>query len=48
MVHKVVHTLLDVPPWFALLIIAALVFGEAALFFGFAEQDGRASCRGRV
>jgi membrane protein DedA with SNARE-associated domain len=35
MVHKVVDTLLDVPPWLALLIIAALVFGEAALFFGF-------------
>lgn len=35
MVQKVVNTLLDVPPWIALLIIAALVFGEAALFFGF-------------
>jgi membrane-associated protein len=35
MLHKVVNTLLDVPPAVALLIIAALVFGEAALFFGF-------------
>ena len=35
MLQKVVDTLLDVPPWLALLIIAALVFGEAALFFGF-------------
>jgi membrane-associated protein len=35
MLQKVVDTLLDVPPWIALLIIAALVFGEAALFFGF-------------
>ena len=35
MLHRVVDTLLDVPPWIALLIIAALVFGEAALFFGF-------------
>jgi membrane protein DedA with SNARE-associated domain len=35
MLQKVVNTLLDVPPWIALLIIAALVFGEAALFFGF-------------
>lgn len=35
MVQKVVNTLLDVPPWIALLIIVALVFGEAALFFGF-------------
>jgi membrane-associated protein len=35
MVQKVVDTLLDVPPGVALLIIAVLVFGEAALFFGF-------------
>jgi membrane-associated protein len=35
MLQKVVNTLLDVPPWLALLIIAGLVFGEAALFFGF-------------
>jgi membrane-associated protein len=35
MVQKVVDTLLDVPPGIAMLIIAALVFGEAALFFGF-------------
>jgi membrane-associated protein len=35
MVQKVVNTLLDVPVWLALLIIAGLVFGEAALFFGF-------------
>jgi membrane protein DedA with SNARE-associated domain len=35
MLQKVIATLLDVPPWIALLIIAALVFGEAALFFGF-------------
>jgi membrane protein DedA with SNARE-associated domain len=35
MLQKVVDTLLDVPPWIALLIIAGLVFGEAALFFGF-------------
>ena len=33
MLQKVVDTLLGVTPW--LLIIAALVFGEAALFFGF-------------
>jgi membrane protein DedA with SNARE-associated domain len=35
MLQKVVDTLLSVPPWIALLIIAALVLGEAALFFGF-------------
>jgi membrane protein DedA with SNARE-associated domain len=35
MLQKVIDTLLDVPPALALLIIAALVFGEAALFFGF-------------
>src|ERR1700759_3990195 len=35
MLQKVVDVLLGVPPWIALLIIAALVFGEAALFFGF-------------
>ena len=35
MLQKVIDTLLSVPPWIALLIIAALVFGEAALLFGF-------------
>jgi membrane protein DedA with SNARE-associated domain len=35
MVQKVVDTLLGVPPGVALIIIAALVFSEAALFFGF-------------
>jgi membrane-associated protein len=35
MLQKVVDTLLGVPPGLALLIISALVFGEAALFFGF-------------
>jgi len=35
MLQKVIDTLLAVPPGIALLIIAALVFGEAALFFGF-------------
>jgi membrane-associated protein len=35
MLQKVIDTLLGVPPTLALLIIAALVFGEAALFFGF-------------
>jgi membrane-associated protein len=35
MLAKVVDKLLAVPPWIALLIIAGLVFGEAALFFGF-------------
>jgi membrane-associated protein len=35
MLQKVVDTLLGVPPALALLIIALLVFGEAALFFGF-------------
>jgi membrane-associated protein len=35
MLQKVVDTLLGVPVWLALLIIAGLVFGEAALFFGF-------------
>ncbi|HEY3529910.1 MAG TPA: DedA family protein [Nocardioides sp.] len=35
MLQKVVDTLLSVPPAIALLIIAILVFGEAALFFGF-------------
>ena len=35
MLHQVVDTLLGVPPVIALLIIAGLVFGEAALFFGF-------------
>lgn len=35
MVQRVVDILLGVPPALALLIIAALVFGEAALFFGF-------------
>jgi membrane-associated protein len=35
MLQKVIDTLLGVPPALALLIIAALVFGEAALFFWF-------------
>jgi membrane-associated protein len=35
MLQKVVDVLLGVPAWLALLIIAGLVFGEAALFFGF-------------
>ncbi len=35
MLQKVIDVLLGVPPGLALLIIAALVFGEAALFFGF-------------
>jgi membrane protein DedA with SNARE-associated domain len=35
MLQKVVDTILGVPPGLALLIIAVLVFGEAALFFGF-------------
>src|ERR1700755_753589 len=35
MLQKVIDVLLDVPPALALLIIAVLVFGEAALFFGF-------------
>jgi membrane-associated protein len=35
MLQKVVDVLLGVPVWLALLIIAGLVFGEAALFFGF-------------
>jgi membrane-associated protein len=35
MLQKVIDVLLDVPPALALLIIAALVFAEAALFFGF-------------
>jgi membrane protein DedA with SNARE-associated domain len=35
MLQKVVDVLLSVPPALALLIIAVLVFGEAALFFGF-------------
>lgn len=35
MLQKVIDTLLSVPPALALLIIAVLVFGEAALFFGF-------------
>ncbi|HET7430859.1 MAG TPA: DedA family protein [Nocardioides sp.] len=35
MLQKVVDLLLGVPPALALLIIAVLVFGEAALFFGF-------------
>jgi membrane protein DedA with SNARE-associated domain len=35
MLQTVVDTLLAVPPWIALVMIAALVFGEAALFFGF-------------
>jgi membrane protein DedA with SNARE-associated domain len=35
MLHHVVDSLLGVPPALALLIIFALVFGEAAVFFGF-------------
>jgi membrane-associated protein len=35
MLQKVIDVLLGVPPALALLIIAVLVFGEAALFFGF-------------
>lgn len=35
MLQRVIDLLLGVPPALALLIIAALVFGEAALFFGF-------------
>jgi membrane protein DedA with SNARE-associated domain len=35
MLQKVIDTLLGVPPALALLIIAALVFGEAAVLFGF-------------
>jgi membrane-associated protein len=35
MLQKVIDALLSVPPGLALLIIAALVFSEAALFFGF-------------
>lgn len=35
MVQHIIDTLLGVPPWIALLIIAGLVFGEAGLFFGF-------------
>lgn len=35
MLQRVVDTLLSVPPVVALVIIAALVFGEAALLFGF-------------
>jgi membrane protein DedA with SNARE-associated domain len=35
MLQKIVDLLLGVPVWLALIIIAGLVFGEAALFFGF-------------
>lgn len=35
MLQKIIDLLLGVPPALALAIIAALVFGEAALFFGF-------------
>ena len=35
MLQKVVDVILGVTPWVALVIIAVLVFGEAALFFGF-------------
>jgi membrane protein DedA with SNARE-associated domain len=48
MVHKVVETLLDVPPWIALVIIAGLVFGEAALFFGFVVPGETAVVYGGV
>ncbi len=48
MLQKVVDTLLSVPPWIALLIIAALVFGEAALFFGFVVPGETAVVYGGV
>lgn len=48
MLQKVVDTLLDVPPWLALLIIAGLVFGEAALFFGFVVPGETAVVYGGV
>lgn len=35
MLQRIIDTLLSVPPVLALLIIGVLVFGEAALFFGF-------------
>jgi membrane-associated protein len=35
MLQSVIDTLLSVPVWIAMVMIAALVFGEAALFFGF-------------
>ncbi|MFZ2015420.1 MAG: DedA family protein [Nocardioides sp.] len=48
MLQKVIDTLLSVPPWIALLIIAALVFGEAALFFGFVVPGETAVVYGGV
>jgi membrane-associated protein len=48
MVQKVVDVLLGVPPALALLIIAALVFGEAALFFGFVLPGETAALYGGV
>src|SRR5262249_43251209 len=35
MLQSVIDTLLAVPVWIAMVMIAAQVFGEAALFFGF-------------
>jgi membrane protein DedA with SNARE-associated domain len=48
MLEKVIDTLLGVPPALALLIIAALVFGEAALFFGFVIPGETAAVYGGV
>lgn len=48
MLQKVVDTLLGVPPWLALLIIVALVFSEAALFFGFVLPGETAALYGGV
>lgn len=48
MLQKIVDTLLSVPPALALLIIAALVFGEAALFFGFVVPGETAVVYGGV
>jgi membrane protein DedA with SNARE-associated domain len=48
MLHQVVHTLLAVPPALALVIIGVLVFGEAALFFGFVRPGETAVLYGGV
>jgi membrane-associated protein len=48
MLQKVVDLLLGVPPALALLIIAGLVFGEAALFFGFVVPGETAVVYGGV
>jgi membrane-associated protein len=48
MLQKVIDTLLGVPPVLALVIIAALVFGEAALFFGFVVPGETAVVYGGV